>query len=350
MNQLLDRLANIEVEAKEKAATVKSDEDLKVARAYFLGRKGVVTDLLKMLGSLPSEERPAAGSRINTLKVQLTTRFDSLENELKSKGIDKALGEQVDITLPGRVANLPGSTHPVSQILLRMEEIFTGLGFSIFEGPEIETDYFNFEALNVAKDHPARDMQDTFYIEGSSEHLLRTHTSPMQIHVMKKAKPPIRAIFPGAVYRRDADITHSPMFHQVEGLVVDENITMAHLKGTLTEFLHQMFGGDFAVSFRPSFFPFTEPSAEVDIQCMMCRGKKVTPTGEPCRVCKQTGWMEILGAGMVHPAVFEAVGYDPKKVKGFAFGMGVERIAMLKYGVSDIRLFFENDIRFLRQF
>jgi len=260
-------------------------------------------------------------------------------------------------------------------VMDRIEEIFTGLNFSILEGPEIETDYFNFEALNIPKDHPARDMQDTFYVNppsppftkgGISESppfakggqggfdrdlLLRTHTSPVQIHVMKRFKPPIRMIFPGAVYRKDADITHSPMFHQVEGLMVDEwgRVKMSDLKGVLTEFVHQMFGPKLPVRFRPSFFSFTEPSAELDIQCVICGGKKEV-NGEPCRVCKASGWLEVLGCGMVDPNVFKAVGYDPSRVSGFAFGMGVERLAMLKFGISDIRLFFENDLRFLRQF
>lgn len=348
MDSILQQISKIESEFGGLVTSVKNDEDLKICRARLIGKKGSVTELLKTLGTLSAEERPSAGKKINELRDKILSQLEEAEKKLKSAGIDKALADSVDITLPGRILNNPGRIHPVTWVMRTIEEMFTGLGFSIYEGPEIETDYYNFEALNVPKNHPARDMQDTFYVD--NDLLLRTHTSPVQIHVMEKFKPPIRMIFPGAVYRRDADITHSPMFHQVEGLMVGTGITMPHLKGVLTEFAHQMFGGELNVRFRPSFFPFTEPSAEMDIQCMMCKGKKVLSDGTPCRVCKQTGWMEILGCGMVNPAVFEAVGYDPKKVTGFAFGMGVERIAMLKFGVSDIRMFFENDIRFLRQF
>ncbi len=354
MNQLTDRLAQIEAEAAANVAKISSDEDLKLVRAAFLGKKGALTEMFKLMGELPPDQRPQAGAKINILKEKLLGLLDAAEAKLTASQVKTALSERFDITLPGRVSFLPASVHPVTQIMYRIEEIFTALGFSIFEGPEIETDWYNFEALNVPKDHPARDMQDTFYISAMSkdgvERLLRTHTSPAQIHAMENGAPPIRIIVPGAVYRKDADITHSPMFHQVEGLLVGENITMGDLKGVLTAFLHEMFGKDVAVRFRPSFFPFTEPSAEVDIQCVICGGATKLATGEPCRVCKQTGFMEIMGCGMVDPNVFKAVGYDPKKYSGFAFGMGVERIAMLKYGISDIRLFFENDLRFLRQF
>ncbi len=361
MNNIAEQLATIEAQAKEGLAGVSNPEDLKVCRAKFLGRKGLVTDLLKQLGTLSSDERPIAGKKINELKMRLEADFSKFESNIQSKNISSKLKESVDITLPGRGIE-PGKIHPITQTLNRMLEIFTGLGFSVQEGPEIETDYYNFEALNVPKDHPARDMHDTFYVQqqqhsstaaqqhGSSDLLLRTHTSPVQIRVMESCEPPIRMVFPGAVYRRDADVSHSPMFHQVEGLLVDKNITMGDLKGILTEFLHQMFGKETKVRFRSSFFPFTEPSAEVDIQCVLCKGKAKLPDGKPCRVCKESGWMEILGSGMVDPNVFEAVGYNPKKVSGFAFGMGVERIAMLKYGINDIRLFFENDMRFLEQF
>ncbi len=248
--------------------------------------------------------------------------------------------EQFDVTIPGR-RPLRGRLHPVTQISLEISKIFNSLGFAIVEGPEVELDYYNFEALNIPKDHPARDMQDTFYI--SDDVVLRTHTSPLQVRVMEKRRPPLRIIAPGRTYRCDSDATHTPMFHQVEGLMVGEDISFGDLKGILTIFVHQMFGADVALRFRPSFFPFTEPSAEVDIECVMCRG-------QGCRVCSQTGWLEILGSGMVDPEVFKMVGYDPDKVTGFAFGMGIERIAMLKFGIDDLRLFFENDLRFLRQF
>lgn len=349
MNQLQEKISNIETSAVNEAVNVKSDEDLKLYRAKYVGKKGAVTDLLKLLGGLSSEERPTAGKQINDLKNFILGKITEVESGLKNSQIQSALKEFVDITLPGRKPVEPNRLHPVTQVMRRIEEIFTGLGFSIFDGPEIETDYYNFEALNVPADHPARDMQDTFYVDGRSDLLLRTHTSPVQIHVMEKFKPPIRMIFPGAVYRKDADITHSPMFNQVEGLMVSDDIRMSDLKGVLTEFLHKMFGENVGVRFRPSFFPFTEPSAEIDISCVMCGGK-TTINGQPCRVCKQTGWMEILGCGMVDPNVLKGVGLDPKKVSGFAFGMGVERIAMLKFGISDIRMFFENDVRFLKQF
>ncbi|PIR17150.1 MAG: phenylalanine--tRNA ligase subunit alpha [Deltaproteobacteria bacterium CG11_big_fil_rev_8_21_14_0_20_49_13] len=357
MLDLQSQISNIEAEVSAQVTGIKSDEDLKLARAKYVGKKGVVTGLMKFLGQLDASERPEAGKKINTLKSSIIRLLDEAEGALKSQFIAKALKEKVDITLPGRQVAPPGRPHPVTQVMREIEEVFTSLGFSIYEGSEIETDYYNFEALNVPKDHPARDMQDTFYISSKEEGrnkkeeelLLRTHTSPVQIHVMKKFKPPIRMIFPGAVYRKDADITHSPMFHQVEGLMVGDNIRMSDLKGVLITFVHRIFGEGVGVRFRPSFFPFTEPSAEIDIECVICHGKKQV-NGSPCRVCKQTGWMEILGCGMVDPNVFEAVGYDPKKVSGFAFGMGVERITMLKFGVSDIRLFFENDLRFLKQF
>jgi phenylalanyl-tRNA synthetase alpha chain len=358
MNELSGKLSAIEAEAFTSLPSVKSAEDLKVFKAKYLGRNGLLTDLLKMLGSLPAEDKPNAGKQINQLKDRLLLKIDATESQLRSLSLDTALKTKVDITLPGRIFAEPGRLHPITQIMQKVQEIFMGLGFSIYEGSEIETDYYNFQALNMPPDHPARDMQDTFYVNAKhearsmkhEEYLLRTHTSPVQIHVMKKFKPPLRMIVPGAVYRRDADVTHSPMFHQVEGLMVGDEITMGDLKGVLTEFLHQMFDAKTNVRFRPSFFPFTEPSAEVDIQCVICGGKKTLVDGNPCRVCKQTGWMEILGSGMVNPKVFENVGLDPLKTKGFAFGLGIERIAMLKFGISDIRLFFENDLRFLGQF
>ncbi|MFQ5354455.1 MAG: phenylalanine--tRNA ligase subunit alpha, partial [Thermodesulfobacteriota bacterium] len=257
-------------------------------------------------------------------------------------GREKLGAESIDITLPGRKP-YSAKLHPLTTIMIEVEDIFTGLGFSIAEGPELELDYYNFEALNIPRDHPARDMQDTFYI--SNDLLLRTHTSPVQVRVMEAGAPPLRVIAPGTVYRRDSDVTHTPMFHQVEGFMVGSNITFSNLKAVLTHFLETLFGEKVAVRFRPSFFPFTEPSAEVDIQCVICGG-----TGSTCRVCKATGWLEILGAGMIHPNVFKAVGYDAAEVSGFAFGLGIERIAMLKFGIDDIRLFFENDLRFITQF
>ncbi len=304
----------------------------------YLGRKGVITQFLRNISKLPKEIRPEAGKKANEVKKTLEARFkDAVEQiELKSSGnIDR-----IDVSLPGRRTS-HGVLHPITQITHEICDIFTRLGFDIAEGPEVETDYYNFEALNLPKDHPARDMQDTFYI--SENIVLRTHTSPTQPRVMEKQSPPVRIIAPGKVYRCDSDITHTPMFNQVEGLLVDEKVSFGDLKGILTIFIHQMFDTETNLRFRPSFFPFTEPSAEVDIRCVICRGKG-------CRVCSHTGWLEILGAGMVHPAVFENVGYDTTRYTGFAFGMGVERIAMLKYKIDDTRKFFENDIRFLRQF
>jgi len=281
------------------------------------------------------------GGLSNKLKKDLELKIaDTIQKFVQQKQRKRLARERIDVTLPGRCPPL-GTKHPITQITERVVEIFTSLGFSLEEGPEVELDYYNFEALNIPKHHPARDMHDTFYI--SNEVLLRTHTSPVQIRVMEKQPPPVRIICLGKVYRRDSDISHTPMFHQIEGLLVDEQVSLGDLKGVLTVFVHQMFAPDTPIRFRPSFFPFTEPSAEVDIQCVMCGGKG-------CRVCGRTGWLEILGSGMVNPAVFRMVGYDPEKITGFAFGMGIERIAMLKFGIDDIRLFFENNIRFLSQF
>lgn len=310
-------------------------------KAKYLGRKGAVTLLFKEMGSVDPSLRREIGREINVLKQELETSFIELSESLKKRDLEKNIaGSRLDITLPGTIKS-PGHVHPLKQVMSEVIGIFTGMGFSVFEGPEIETDYHNFEALNVPADHPARDMHDTFYL--GDGWLLRTHTSPVQIHVMENSKPPIFMIAPGAAYRRDKDVSHSPMFHQVEGLMVDEHITFSDLKGILTAFCHAMFGAERGVRFRPSFFPFTEPSAEVDIRCVICEGGG-------CRVCKQSGWVEVLGSGMVDPEVFKAVRYDPKKYTGFAFGMGIERIAMLKFGINDIRLFYENDMRFLEQF
>ena len=311
---------------------------LEQARVRYLGRKGELAALFKGLVTLPDDERRRVGRVLNEAKEELE-RLLGGALEL-ARGRHQSRREVFDVTVPGR-RPLRGHLHPITQTAAEIGRIFGGLGFETVEGPEIELDYYNFEALNIPKDHPARDMQDTFYI--SEDVVLRTHTSPLQVRVMEKRRPPIRIIAPGRTYRCDSDVTHTPMFHQVEGLMVGENISFGDLKGILTVFVHQMFGPHVELRFRPSFFPFTEPSAEVDIQCVMCRGAG-------CRVCSQTGWLEILGSGMVDPEVFRMVGYDPETVTGFAFGMGIERIAMLKYGIDDLRLFFENDLRFLRQF
>lgn len=317
------------------------EEDQKAldqARIRFLGRKGELAQLFKELGKVPEQERREAGRLLNEAKSRLEEIFsEALE---KSRQVQAVARESIDVTVPGRLPS-SGRLHPITQIAAEITRIFNWLGFEAVEGPEIELDYYNFEALNIPKDHPAREMQDTFYI--SEDVVLRTHTSPIQVRTMEKRTPPIRVIAPGRTYRCDSDVTHTPMFHQVEGLMVGEDISFGDLKGILTSFVHQMFGPEVGLRFRPSFFPFTEPSAEVDIQCVMCRGKG-------CRVCSHTGWLEILGSGMVDPEVFKYVGYDPEKYTGFAFGMGIERIAMLKFGIDDLRLFFENDLRFLNQF
>lgn len=316
-------------------------QELAQLKAKYLGKKGVVTLQLKTLGALSAEERPLAGKRINELKEAVESLSDAKEAELTHQELAKRLAsESIDITLPGRTTGI-GRAHPISTVLNEIIDIFVRLGFSVEEGPEVELDHYNFEALNIPKDHPARDMQDTFYV--SDDVVLRTHTSPVQVRVMERQKPPLRFIAPGKVYRCDADVSHTPMFHQVEGLVVDTHITFSNLKGVLVSFVHQMFGPQVPVRFRPSFFPFTEPSAEIDIGCILCGAKG-------CRVCKGSGWLEVMGAGMVNPKVLEFGGIDPELYTGFAFGMGVERITMLKYRIDDIRLLFENDLRFLRQF
>ncbi len=311
-------------------------------RVHYLGKKGQLTQQMKSLGTLPAEERPKAGQAINKAKQAVQDALNTRKAALDSAALESALAsETVDVTLPGR-GEPSGGLHPVTRTRERIEDLFVQMGFEIAEGPEIETDWHNFEALNIPESHPARAMHDTFYI--NEKHLLRTHTSPVQIRVMLEQQPPLRVIAPGRVYRCDSDLTHTPMFHQVEGLLVDEQASFADLKGVLDDFLHQFFEReDLAVRFRPSYFPFTEPSAEVDIQCVMCGG-------DGCRVCSHTGWLEVLGCGMVHPRVFEHVNIDTEKYTGFAFGMGIERLAMLRYGVNDLRLFFENDLRFLKQF
>ena len=311
-------------------------------RVQYLGKKGLLTRQLKQLGSLPPEERPAAGQAINRIKQQVQQAIDARRDQLQGAALDAQLaGEAIDVTLPGR-GQSNGGLHPVTRTLRRIEELFVPLGFTVEEGPEIEDDYHNFEALNIPSHHPARAMHDTFYFDAHT--LLRTHTSPVQVRVMENRKPPLRIIAPGRVYRCDSDLTHTPMFHQVEGLLVDENVSFANLKGVLDEFLHAFFErDDLAVRFRPSYFPFTEPSAEVDIQCVMC-------SGEGCRVCGHSGWLEVLGCGMVHPKVFNYAGIDNERYTGFAFGMGVVRLEMLRYGVIDLRLFFDIDLAFLTQF
>ena len=328
----------IHQEALQELEAATDGQAVEAIRIRYLGRKGAITQFLRNISELPAEQRPAAGKRANQCKNLLEKACKETIQKLETGGDVDAAG--IDVSLPGRPAP-SGSLHPVTQINQRICDIFTQMGFDIAEGPEVELDYYNFEALNFPKDHPARDMQDTFFV--SDDIVLRTHTSPLQIRTMEKQQPPVRIIMPGKVYRCDSDLTHTPMFHQVEGLLVDENVSFGDLKGTLTAFVHQIFDEQTSLRFRPGFFPFTEPSAEVDILCVMCRGKG-------CRVCSRTGWLEILGSGMVHPALYENVGYDADRYTGFAFGMGVDRIAMLKYGIDDIRKFFENDIRFLSQF
>ena len=311
-------------------------------RVQYLGKKGEITSRMKMLGKLSAEERPAAGQLINEAKQAVQQSLEARKESLQQAEMAERLAaESIDVTLPGR-GQVAGGLHPVTKTMDRIEALFAQLGFTVAEGPEIEDDFHNFEALNIPPTHPARAMHDTFYFDNGM--LLRTHTSPVQVRVMQEQKPPLRVIAPGRVYRCDSDITHTPMFHQVEGFMVDENVSFADLKGIINDFLQQFFErDDLEVRFRPSYFPFTEPSAEVDIQCVMCGG-------EGCRVCSHTGWLEVLGCGMVHPKVFSHVNIDTEKFTGFAFGMGVERLAMLRYGVNDLRLFFENDLRFLRQF
>jgi phenylalanyl-tRNA synthetase alpha chain len=335
-----ERIEEIRRSALEAIHQASSASELEQLRIRVLGRSGELTVQSQALGTLPTDERKLVGQKYNEAKREVEALLASrLAARAEDERRARRAGERLDLTLPGRRPPL-GALHPLTRVEGEIVSIFVGLGFSVAEGPEIETDYFNFEALNIPRDHPARDMQDTFYL---ADVLLRTHTSPVQIRTMKAQRPPVRIICPGRVYRRDADITHSPVFHQVEGLAVDRDISMGDLKGTLELFAREMFGAGSAIRFRPSFFPFTEPSAEVDVRCFLCQGVG-------CRVCKQSGWLEILGSGMVHPQVLKNVGYDPEEVTGWAFGMGVERVAMLKYGIDDIRLFFENDLRFLRQF
>ncbi len=335
---MIDSIPKTRQDFDDRLGEVVHMDGLRQLRTDFIGKKGVVSLMMKQLKALSPEEKRHAGQAINELKTHIETRLKETTETFESKAA-QAGANAFDFTLPGK-RNQPGHRHPVTQVMDEIIAIFAGMGFGVEEGPEIESDYYNFEALNIPKDHPARDMQDTFYTGGS---VLRTHTSPVQIHVMERQPPPVRIIAPGRVYRCDSDVSHTPMFHQIEGLMVDRNVRFSDLKGIIELFLRRVFGKNVAVRFRPSFFPFTCPSAEVDIQCVMC-------TGNGCRTCGQTGWLEILGAGMVDPAVFNCVDYDPEEWTGFAFGLGIERIAMLKYGINDIRLFFENDVRFLHQF
>ena len=329
----------------EATAAIESAEDsaaLEKLRVEWLGKKGRVTDLLKSLGQMDADERPKVGAKINAVKQLLNQQISERKETLQQAAIAAQLAaESLDVTLPGRREDL-GALHPITRTIERMADYFAALGFEVVEGPEIEDDYHNFEALNIPAHHPARAMHDTFYIDDT--HVLRTHTSGVQVRTMETREPPLRVICPGRVYRCDSDLTHSPMFHQVEGLLIDEYVSFGQLKGIIQDFLHAFFEQDaLAVRFRPSYFPFTEPSAEVDIQCVKC-------AGEGCRICSGTGWLEVMGCGMVHPRVLEMSGVDTERYQGFAFGMGVERLAMLRYGISDLRLNFENDLRFLAQF
>lgn len=338
----MNNLEEIITEASNLMNSTEDAIELENVKARYLGKSGVLTDLLKGLGKLPAEQRPMMGSLINEAKNRLETTLKLRREAIQAKELEAKLTEEaLDVTLPGRGTSF-GSLHPVTQTLLRIETLFHSIGFDVASGPEIETDFYNFTALNIPENHPARAMHDTFYIDKSN--LLRTHTSPVQIHYMQNNKPPIKVIAPGRVYRCDSDVTHTPMFHQVEGLWIDESANFSSLKGVLADFMAHFFEQeDLAVRFRPSFFPFTEPSAEMDIGCVMCNGKG-------CRVCSHAGWLEVLGCGMVHPNVLKHVGIDSERYIGFAFGMGVERLTMLRYGVNDLRLFFENDLRFLKQF
>jgi len=338
----MQALDDLKAEATAAIESAGDSAALEKLRVEWLGKKGRVTDLLKSLGQLDADERPKVGAEINAVKQLLSERISERKETLKQAAIASQLAaEALDVTLPGRREDL-GALHPITRTIDRMAAYFGALGFEVVEGPEIEDDYHNFEALNIPAHHPARAMHDTFYIDDT--HVLRTHTSGVQVRTMETREPPLRVICPGRVYRCDSDLTHSPMFHQVEGLLIDENVSFGQLRGIIQEFLHAFFEQDgLAVRFRPSYFPFTEPSAEVDIQCVKC-------TGKGCRICSGTGWLEVMGCGMVHPRVLEMSGVDTERYQGFAFGMGVERLAMLRYGIGDLRLNFENDLRFLAQF
>jgi phenylalanyl-tRNA synthetase alpha chain len=337
----MDTLQELTSAALAAVAAASSSADLEQLRVQYLGKKGSLTEELKTLGALPAEARPAAGARINAAKEQVQEALASRKEQLDREAAERQLAsERIDVTLPGRRQSI-GGLHPVTATIERMESIFTSVGFSVVEGPEIEDDYHNFEALNIPAHHPARGMHDTFYFNAGT--LLRTHTSTVQVRVMESSKPPIRIICPGRVYRCDSDLRHTPMFHQVEGLVIDTDVSFADLKGLIADFLKVFFEADLAVRFRPSYFPFVEPGAEVDVQCVSCRGAG-------CRICSQSGWLEVMGCGMVHPKVLEYSNIDPEIYTGFAFGMGVDRLAMLRHEIKDLRLLFDNDLRFLQQF
>lgn len=338
----MESLEILKTAATEAVQAASSPAELEQLRVDYLGKKGQLTGILKNLGTLSPEDRPKAGALINEVKQELTSLLNARKDDLEQEALaEKLAAERVDVTLPGRRVDA-GGLHPITRTIQRVEDFFAGMGFDVVEGPEIEDDYHNFEALNIPEHHPARAMHDTFYIDDT--HVLRTHTSGVQVRTMETREPPLRIVCPGRVYRCDSDLTHSPMFHQVEGLLIDEHSSFGDLKGLLQQFLHAFFErSDLDVRFRPSYFPFTEPSAEVDIQCVKCGGAG-------CRVCSHTGWLEVLGCGMVNPRVFEMTGIDTERFTGFAFGLGVERLAMLRYGIGDLRLNFDNDLRFLRQF
>jgi phenylalanyl-tRNA synthetase alpha chain len=336
-----DKLDDLEIKAIKYIENTKSIKELEDSKILFLGKKGELTDILKGVGQLDVTERPIIGQMANKIKMSLMNSIEKRKKILDELIVREKLEScDIDVTLPSKKTEV-GKRHPLNQVVNEIVDIFQRLGFSVKQGPDVETDYYNFEALNIPPDHPARDMHDTFYLKNGS--VMRTHTSPVQIRTMEQTEPPVKIIVPGKVYRCDSDVTHSPVFQQLEGLYVDKKVSIADLKGTLSFFLHELFGKDKKIRFRPSYFPFTEPSTEVDVQCVKCKGKG-------CNVCKQTGWLEILGAGMVNRQVLRYVKYDPDKVTGFAFGLGIERIAMLKYEIHDIRLFYENDLRFLKQF
>lgn len=339
-------MSKIDLSAVEKEAALafqgaQNSQALYEAKTHFLGKQGPLTELMKQMATLPKEEKPAFGKMVNELKGRLEQVYQERELELKSKELGDKIGkETLDLTIPG-LARTRGSDHPIALVIEEVVEILARIGYSVRTGPQIEKDWYNFEALNIPADHPARDMQDTFYVD--QNWVLRTHTSPIQIHTMENEKPPLRVLAPGSVFRSDSDISHSPNFHQIEGLLIDKKVSMADLKGTIAYFMKELFGPSMKVRFRPSFFPFTEPSAEFDCSCPICKGKG-------CRMCKQTGWIEIGGCGLVNPKVLEFVKLDPNEWQGFAFGFGIERMAIIKYGIDDIRSFYENDMRFLRQF
>lgn len=341
MKEKLSQIKNLAIEKLNKTSDLKVLEEIRVE---ILGKKGELTSILKGMGSLSSEERPIIGQLANEVRTAIEEKIDSIKKSLLAKEQEiKLKAEKIDVTMPGKTKKL-GNKHPMTQVIDDIKNIFIGMGYEIAEGPEVETAYYNFEALNIPKNHPARDEQDTFYIDGLGDFVLRTQTSPVQIRVMENKEMPIKIVAPGRVYRSDeVDATHSPVFHQLEGLVIDKNITMGDLKGALTVFAKELLGEDTKVRFRPHHFPFTEPSAEMDSSCFACGGKG-------CRVCKNSGWIELLGCGMVHPKVLEMAGIDPKEYSGFAFGMGLERVTMQKYAITDLRLLFENDIKFLEQF